>query len=354
MNRTKFAAATLAVIAGVVMLAQPASAGTQLGKSPYPGLKSGTKLSTAAAGIVWAKRSDAAIEAAIAADNGAETAFGYSWLASAIAHQSPQGWDDPRAMTYLNEALAQRLPSGGFGLNYAWDAFGDHTVNPATTTYTITLYQVGEVELEAYQAGKVPYSDIVSILRAVYATPRIPVKVGIGLAYSDNPNDVKPGYVVHNIDQAIAMFLQDTLNAGIPWSQAQAKRWIGWLQEQEVASYRPATFDWPYRSGSPAANDPAHNAIGIADLMTNNHALGRPGLTYMMQNPLGSSGVVAHIQLGAWDCVDAASWTPQYDAAVQTPTFSTFGYYAQFGRWGSLTGAACAAPRDLPPSRSHS
>jgi hypothetical protein len=349
MSRRNVAAAVLAVFASMVVLAQPAAAGTHPTGPPVR-LKLGTKLSTAAAGLGWAQRSDAAIQAAIAADNGHETAFGYSWLASAIAHQSPQGWDDPRAMTYLNEALAQRLPSGGFGLNYAWDAFGDHTVNPDTTTYTMSLYQVGEVELEAYQAGKVPYNDVVEILRAVYATPKIPVTIGLGLAYSDNPNDVQPGYVVHNVDQAIAMFLQDTINAGILWSAAQAKSWIASLQAQETAAYRPATFDWPYRTGSPAPNDPAHNAIGIAALMTTNHALGRPGLAYMMANPLGSSGVVAHVQLGAWDCVDAASWFPQYDAAVLTPTFSTFGYDAQFGRWGALTGASCSAPRDLAPA----
>ena len=244
MTRTNVAAAVLAMFAGVVLLAQPATAGTNPG-NPTVKLKLGTKLSTTAAGAGWAQRSDAAIEAAIAADNGDETAFGYSWLASAIAHQSAQGWDDPRAMTYLDKALAQRLPSGGFGLNYAWDAFGDGTVNPDTTTYTMSLYQVGEVELEAYQAGKVPYNDIVQILRAVYATPKIPVTVGLGLAYSNSPYDVQPGYVVHNVDQAIAMLLQDTINAGILWSEAQAKRWISSLQAQETAAYRPATYDWP-------------------------------------------------------------------------------------------------------------
>jgi hypothetical protein len=328
-----------------VSIALPAQAGTRPGTVLAPAHPPKDRTST---GKAWTARADQAIDRAIAADTGTGTAFSYSWLASAIAHR--HGWDDPRAMHYLQLALDQQHADGGYGLNYAWDAFGDGTVNPASTNYTITYYQVGEVVLEAYKAGKVPYSTVTDIMRALVATPRIPVSVGMGLAYSNSRYDVQPGYMVHNVAQGAALFLKDAQLAGVKWSEAQVNGWIQGLYHQEVSAYHPDLHGWPYRNGgSQAVQDAAHNAIGVAMLVVDDPSMGVPALQWAMSHSLGATGPLAHASLAQFSCSSSARWLGEYDIALASPKFSTFSYLAQFARADALNAHACSRGRDLAP-----
>lgn len=291
-------------------------------------------------------RADIAIAKAKALDTGNETAFADAWLASAIAHRSPDGWEDEAALKYLHRATAQAHANGGYGLNYAWDAFGDGTVNSAASNYTITYYQVGEPLLEAYAAGAVPASAITSLMDSLFTLTPIPVSPGIGLPYSNQYNDFKPGYVVHNINQGIALLLKDIQAAGITYRKAKADTWINGLLTYEGASYRPDTFDWTYRNGSPQANDPAHNGLGVAMFIVLGDPRGPDALLYEMSRSLGSSSAVAHAYLGQFSCNLSRRWYAEQDSALAGANFQLL---AQFARSDILTAQACVPPDHQAP-----
>lgn len=295
----------------------------------------------ASTGGAWATRADRAIDAAIARDDGTGTAFAYSWLASAIAHR--HGWDDPRARRYLGLALDQQHANGGYGLNYAWDAFGDGTINPASTNYTITYYQVGEVALEAYKAGAVPYTTVTDFMRGIVTSPILRVKVGMGIAYSNSRYDIRNDYMVHNIAQAAAMFLADAQHAGITWSSAQVAGWVAALTRQELSTYQVDLHGWPYRTGgSQAVQDAAHNALGVAMLMVTDRTQGIPALHWAMTHDLGATGAIAHAFLGQFTC--SPRWLGEFD---QAQAASGFQYLTQFARSAALNAQACSGSHDL-------
>lgn len=342
-NTVRLVLTGLAALAIFLGLAVPADAGTRPGSVTSPTPRPKTR---AAAAADWSQRADVTIDRAIAADTGTGSPFAYSWLASAIAQR--HGWDDSRAMHYLQLALDQQHPSGGYGKPDAWDAFGDGTLNAASTDYTVTAYQVGEVVLEAYKAGKVPYTDVTDIMRSVVNTPRIPVSPGIGVAYSNNPNDVKPGYMVHNVNQTTAMLFADAQRAGVLWSQSQISSWISKINQQELATYVPNLYGWPYRTGgSQKVQDADHNALGVAMLLTLDPAKGLPALQYAMSHDLGAP--IAHAYLGRYSCSSSVRWFGEYDAAI-AGTYSTFSWLSEFARYAALTATACSpGTADLAP-----
>lgn len=66
------------------------------------------------------------------------------------------GWRDLRTQAWFKRLYSLRTPDGGYGLGAPFDAFGDGTVNPADTAYTITeAWHVGRVLLAGYDGGGV-------------------------------------------------------------------------------------------------------------------------------------------------------------------------------------------------------
>lgn len=310
-NTVRLGLAVLASLLGIALLAQPASAGTHLGGS--------SPVRRLAAPLTWGGLGDSTIKDALANDNGAGSAAQYLWLAQGIALRSAAGWSDPTAQTYLHAAQAVANP---YGLTYAYDAFADGTVNPASTIYTITLYQVGEALLSAYKAGQATRDDVVNVMRVVVAQPRISVPTGMALAYSNSPNDVKAGYVVHNVDQAIAMFLSDTQHAGIVWSTVQISGWIRNLSTYEKSTYQRSLFGWAYRNGgSQAVQDPGHNGMGVMwGMWWDPSSIGVPALNHMQSTDYGvANGAGVHASLAQLACSQSAQWKPEY-ATFETTT----------------------------------
>jgi hypothetical protein len=291
----------------------------------------------------WAQRADQAIEAAESSDPG-PSAFQAAWLASAIAHR--KGWEDPQALHYLHEALSQQQPSGGYGLPYAWDAFSDGTVNPASTTYTVSLWQVGDVALEAYQAGAVPESAVSSILDALFAQPRIKTAAGYAVAYSNAMGDVKRGYVTHNVNAAAALLAYKITKAGIygHHSPAVSADFVRVLVREEEATYVASSHDWRYADYRTRANDASHNAVDITAMMTLSPGIGRSAVKWTMTHALADpTGFAAHAWLAQFDCADSAQWLSEYDAGIASPRFATFNYYTQLARADALAAEACGA-----------
>jgi hypothetical protein len=272
---------------------------------------------TAAQPDGWGTRADAAIDRAIALDTGSNRVFYDAFLASAIAMRSPNGWHDPRALDYLHRVIAQRHPDGGFGLNYAWDAFNDGTRNPVSTTYTVTLADhVGKMFLEAHAAGVLNRYYIDTLLTKLQTIPRIPVAGGYCWAYSDHPNDVKPGYCSHNVNAGVGAFLSMAREAGF----TAASQWsIMEIARYETLTYRNWDRSWRYVDFRPGLNPADHNAYNVESMMQIAPGVGDAALVWMMSRTLGLGSAEAHARLAKFDCAGSLRWLPEFDARMAEP-----------------------------------
>lgn len=290
----------------------------------------------------WGNRSDAAITAARNLDNGTGSAFDYAWLAQAIAERSSAGWGDPAANSYLDKAIAQRHPDGGFGLPYAWDAFGDGTTNPATATYTATLWQVGTVLCAAHRAGRPDVQKVLEgILDKIYTLALIPVDVGYGIPYSDHLNDKRAGYVVHNCNALIGALLAEVKSSGIDYRWSTATWYLQAITRQEVRAYRPSTRDWAYRDGTPTVGqDSAHNAACIEAMFTLAPGVAFDALEFAMSNQLDSRSGWTHASLAKFKPEASGQWLGEYDAKMAEPASRTFSIWCQVARTTALAAKA--------------
>jgi hypothetical protein len=192
-------------------------------------------------------------------------------------------------------------PDGGYGLNYAWDALSDGTVNPAATTYTVTLAgHVGMPLLEGYRAGAVPPELVQQIVDLVVATPRIDTADGICLAYSHHANDSGPGNCVHNINAGAAAFLLEAQAAGFAISDgANGDNLIAGITRREVAAYLPAERSWPYRDNRNDLQDTDHNSYSAESMYYLAPAIGRQVAYHHMKLELADNPMapIAHLRL---------------------------------------------------------
>lgn len=309
-------------------------------------------------GAQWGTYADTQINRALALDPGDGRSSAVMSLAIGIAERSALGWNDPAAQHYLQ---AGETSPYKYGLNYAWDAFQDGTVNPDTTIYTITLAGYGDIILDAYVHGAAPYTAVTDVMRLLIAQPLIgPHTPGYKLAYSNSPNDVKTGYSVHNVNQAVAMFFWHAQSAGVLWSQSQISGWITKLNYTERAAYQPAIKGWAYRDGgSQALQDPDHNGIGAEwGMWWNPSSVGYPVLNYMETHDYGYvAGTTPHATLAAWDCVDSKRWYPQYDTLLADVSFNTFDYAGRVSKPLGYSAIKCvgtsAAARKAAPKVAH-
>lgn len=293
----------------------------------------------------WGARSDAAIIGAKALDTNTGSPFDYAWLAHAIAERNVFGWDEPEPNAYLAKGIAQRHPDGGFGLPYAWDAFGDGTTNPATTTYTVSLWQIGTVLCAAYREGRADVLPVIQgIVDKIYTIALIPVDVGYGMPYSDSPNDKRAGYVVHNCNALIGALLAEVKASGIDYRWSTATWYLQAITRQEVRAYRPTTRDWSYRDGAPTVGqDSAHNAACIEAMMTLAPGIAWSALDYAMDKVLDDRSGWTHASLARFRPAGSGRWLPEYDAKMAEPASNTFSIWCQVARTTALAARACAA-----------
>lgn len=207
--------------------------------------------------MTWASLADNAITAYEAGSPGKAQAS--ACILRAIAYR--EGWEDPRIGLYLADLYALRNSDGGWGLNEAWDAFQNGTVNPSGTSYTITMADhVGPVLLDAYAEGLVPASDILDLV-GLLMTTQTPEWTSIGkcIAYSRNSNDnvsASNGRNVHNVNAAAAAFLWRCLESGFQYSGARKR--ISDMLKHVATYFNPKTLWWPYAAAG-GQQDTDHN-----------------------------------------------------------------------------------------------
>jgi hypothetical protein len=181
-----------------------------------------------------------------------------------------EGWGDPRIPGWIAKEVARRFASGGYGLNVAYDAFGDGTTNPAGTTYGITTCDfVGIPLFPAFDHGVLAQADLDAIIDCCLSWPQTNGHPD----YSRHANDHGKASV-WNVGAAMAAFLlnarsrTDGFNAGgtpVPGSRSAACLSLGVAWRNKVtAAYIAGIKGWPYCSGLPnpqVRQDGGHNAV---------------------------------------------------------------------------------------------
>lgn len=171
-----------------------------------------------------------------------------------------RGWDDPAVQTIYNKLLAIRNPDGGWGINQARDQFADGSVNPADTTYTVTIAShVGPALLAGYKAGVLPKEPVQTIVNLLMTTPRIDWPEGRCIAYSRAPADASNnGYCVHNVNAAAAWFLDKANDAGV--GKSGLNKMVLEITRREVYRFNSSLLWWTYRDAA-GSQDADHNSF---------------------------------------------------------------------------------------------
>lgn len=271
------------------------------------------------------------------------TAYSAAYMATSLGIL--YGWNDPEAAAELQRMRATRKPDGGYGLDFAWDAFQDGTVNPASTTYLITITDhVGRALLEGYKAGVVSSSEIGKLVDMVLSWPSAKGEPDC-LAYSKQPGD--DSLCVYNVNSGAAWFLKATYDAGI--------RRSGQLQLAQRLYAHDAALQhdgwWAYSSASPQESyqDWNHNAAMIDMQVGLDPVAGQQSLDTVM--PQGWPHPVA--KLRRYD--DSMGYTRvlpyacQYRTGVVAadrlvlPKQKNAADAGQLGLWAARTARACGA-----------
>ncbi|MHA7281701.1 hypothetical protein [Arthrobacter sp. TMS2-4] len=207
-----------------------------------------------------------------------------SWTYAYQARMSAEyrGWKHPTTQQYLTKVYSLRKADGGYGLGKSWDAFSDGSVNPVSTTYTVsTADHVGEVLLAGYLAGAVPRAELVSAVDSLLSTPIDDTPNGKCMAYStslpDRPS--KSGCVV-NVSLGAAAFLSKVADSGAlegdPPKLVKVFQVVSQLKWLGIETYNEKGGGWAYLYlpsgntpfGRPPVQDANHNAYTFESAVT--------------------------------------------------------------------------------------
>lgn len=181
------------------------------------------------------------------------------------AHEAPA-----RELLEKLTAMTVEPAAAGWGLSFAWDAFADGTVNPASTIYSYTTAAAGLAFLDAFDAfGDVEYLDHATAAAETLLTETCCWSDGDHAAvwYSNQPNDMKPGRQVHNVS-ALSLAVFDRLEAhGQSVAPEFADKMAAYLLASQGHGWdRPdhaAPSNWAYSVESGRANDLLHETFII-------------------------------------------------------------------------------------------
>ncbi|MGP3989866.1 hypothetical protein [Streptomyces sp. 3N207] len=285
----------------------------------------------------WERRADKAIALTKRLDNGKEGVLTYAFLAGAVAER--RGWENPEVKRYLGKVYGQRLDSGGYGLNYAWDAFSDGTVNPRTTTYTVSVSgHAGRVMLDGYREGRVPREEIVRLVDSLLKMPRVTGGPGVCLAYSDSRYDSRR--CVPNVNASAGWFLARARAESV--SRPGVDALIAAIAERDAHSYRPESGFWPYIEGDRKNQDWAHNALNAESELELSPAIGKQAVAKMMalSSPPRWIDPIGQVELLPHSCGNAPAMLRPFDGMLTHPR-QTAQTAAQLAYWSARTASHC-------------
>lgn len=286
-------------------------------------------------GDAWRAKSATAFADARYSESGSETPHFYAAMAGTAARLNT--WSHAYTTSYLTKLYTLDNPDGGYGLGYAYDAFGDGTTNPPDATYLVTITDhVGRVLLDGYKAGVVPRPKVQTLVNLVVNFPRIPgIDRGACLAYSSNPNDVQAGLCVHNVNAGAALFLHEAASAG--FGATGMHKTITDITLHEVNAARLGDYGdpvwWAYQDDGPN-QDVDHNSYSAEAVYRLAYWLGRETVYQILARdyPGDPGAPVAHMRLVSmpggigstsgtttlW-CVMGDDWMAEADAWIAGP-----------------------------------
>lgn len=217
---------------------------------------------------------------------GVHTAFDAAYQMSSLA--TLYGWADPEVATQLQRVRAARKPDGGYGLDVAWDAFADGSVNPASTSYLVTVTDhVGRALLHARAAGVVGDAEVAALVDLVLGWPSV-VGDPDCLGYSPRSSDRR--ICVYNVNMAAAWFLKAAYDAGVrrPGQLEMSARLYAHDARLQTAGW------WPYASSSRSRRqDWNHNAAMID--------------AQLVLDPAAGQAAIGAVMPGGWQHPDVAA-----------------------------------------------
>ncbi|HZE38078.1 MAG TPA: hypothetical protein VE172_04625 [Stackebrandtia sp.] len=236
---------------------------------------------------------------------------------AAIAWYAGQrsGWKDDRTQTWLKRVYDRATPTGGYGTGIAHDYFGDGTVNPADTTYSITTsWHVGRMLIDGYKGGGVPASRVVAAVKSLLDTPQSPKRDCV--AYSTSRND-STYPCVWNVGAASAWFLWRAYQNGLyPDGTGDAllskvRTWRNHVRED----YSTSLGGWNYIENGPnKLDDPGHLGATVSAMYEADPSIGTTALAAYWRHYTGSTSAV---DLVPYDCSKAAAtYTPVKNYAL--------------------------------------
>lgn len=198
-------------------------------------------------------------------DTGYQTPHEIAYLAYAL--ELRDNWKNEEAKVYFNNLVNYYYENKGFGLGYEWDAFGDKTINPANTNYTVTLTDhIGNVFIEACKNG-LNYNGFVNdiVNQVIYLPNADGIEPGICYAYSDSEYD-KCG-CVHNVNAGVAYFFNKAVKNSICIECDTLIDIINQIEERELFAYNDTIKNWLYWDGRNKICDHNHLAYQIECLL---------------------------------------------------------------------------------------
>lgn len=267
----------------------------------------------------------------------------HQWSALGILY----GWSDPEATSQLQRLRATRKPDGGYGVDGAWDAFQDGTVNPASASYLITITDhAGRALLEGYKAGVIPASEVRSLVDLVLSWPSVQGDPNC-LAYTRQPSDGR--YCVYNVNSGAAWFLRASYDAGI--------RRTGQLELSRRLYAHDAALQhdgwWPYSSAAKPGSyqDWNHNAAMIDMQLDLDRAAGQRAVDAVMPggwvHPVSSlrryDDAMGYTRVLPHACGYRSSALVAADRAILPKQKSNAADTGQLTLWAARTARSCGA-----------
>jgi hypothetical protein len=246
----------------------------------------------------WRGLAEQALADFAAVDQDNQTAHAYSYIAGARAQLF--GWEDAQVGVMLDKLRSLQNPDGGYGLGFAYDFAGNGSVNPSSTTYTVTLADhVGPILLDGFKAGIIPFSEVKSIVTLLMSTPRIVSAnspYGQCIAYSRHSNDNAAALCVHNVSAGAARFLLDAAAAGVGAGGLAVL--VVDITRRETFAYLPAARWWRYMD-TPSMQDADHNSYSAESMYHLAYPIGREVAYWHMTNaPTDNAAApIAHLRL---------------------------------------------------------
>jgi hypothetical protein len=229
-------------------------------------VQDGPLLSASAAEQAWREATEQEFQKALSTsvDTHDSAATGFEIVMR--AHRD--GWGDPAVAPMVQHLLELRNADGGWGLQSSWDAFGDHTVNPASTTYTVTTAaHAGPAVLGAWQHDLVSDADLRRAVDSLLAIPTWQVPGGLCVSYSTSAYDT--GKCVSNVSLGAAAWLKQVRDA-TGWSIPRLDTVVAGVTGARRYLFQKETGYWAY---SDLANqrdlpqDPAHQGYTLESML---------------------------------------------------------------------------------------